>query len=162
MFEVYEKKIDYNNAEKFWNEIVSEAQGMMVEELMPNLANFSALVFNNLPDVNWVGFYLFDGKKLVLGPFQGKPACVYIPLDRGVCGLAAREFKSVIVDDVSQFSDHIACDSVTRSELVVPIKGSAGNLLGVFDLDSPKLSRFTEVDKGGVQKIAHLFSEATF
>lgn len=162
MFEINQNIIDYSNAEKFWDELVSEAQGMMVDELIPNLANFSALVFHNLPDVNWVGFYLFDGKKLVLGPFQGKPACIYIPLDRGVCGLAARELKSVIVDDVSQFSDHIACDSVTRSELVVPIKDSAGNLFGVFDLDSPKLSRFTEVDKVGVQKIADLFSEVTF
>jgi L-methionine (R)-S-oxide reductase len=160
MFEVNEKMLDYSNAKKFWDELVSEAQGMRVEELIPNLANFSALVFSNLPDVNWVGFYLFDGKKLVLGPFQGKPACIYIPLDRGVCGLAARELKSVIVDDVSQFSDHIACDSETKSELVVPFKDSVGNLLGVFDLDSPKPGRFTEFDQVGAQKIADLISKA--
>ena len=99
------------------------------------------------------GFYLYDGNKLVLGPFQGKPACIYIPLEKGVCGQAARTLETVMVADVDQFPGHIACDANSKSEIVIPIKSKAGSLIGVLDLDSPKINRFTNNDKIGLEKI---------
>lgn len=116
------------------------------DNLVGSLSNISALIHDQYKDINWVGFYLFDGKKLVLGPFQGKPACTRIELGRGVCGHAAKERKTVLVKDVSQFSDHIVCDSASRSELVVPILQNQ-KLVGVLDVDSPQFARFTEVDQ---------------
>jgi GAF domain-containing protein len=118
-----------------------------------NLSNASSLLNQFLSDVNWVGFYLMDGdKELVLGPFQGLPACVRIPLGRGVCGTSAKERKTVLVEDVHEFPGHIACDAASQSEIVVPIIKD-GQLLGVLDIDSPSKARFDELD----QKMLELF-----
>ena len=121
-----------------------------------NAANLSALVYNALPDLNWVGFYFFDGTELVVGPFQGQPACVRIPLDRGVCGAAASTGETQRVEDVEAFPGHIACDAASRSELVVPLFRD-GALVGVFDLDSPLPARFDEDDQRGLEAIAATF-----
>lgn len=124
-----------------------------------NAANLSALVYHALPDLNWVGFYFFDGTELVVGPFQGLPACVRIPLDKGVCGAAARTRQTQRVDDVHAFPGHIACDSASRSELVVPLyRGEA--LIGVFDLDSPLPARFDGDDQRGLEAIAAAYLES--
>lgn len=125
-----------------------------------NAANLSSLVFHALPDLNWVGFYFFDGAELVVGPFQGQPACVRIPLDRGVCGAAARTRTTQRVEDVDAFPGHIACDAASRSEVVVPLMGDANQLIGVFDIDSPVPSRFDEVDQEGLEQIARIFIES--
>lgn len=125
-----------------------------------NAANLSSLVFNALPDLNWVGFYFFDGTELVVGPFQGQPACVRIPLDRGVCGAAARTRTTQRVEDVDAFPGHIACDAASRSEVVVPLMGDDNQLIGVFDIDSPVPSRFDEVDQQGLEQIARIFIES--
>ena len=121
-----------------------------------NAANLSSLVYHALPDLNWVGFYFFDGTELVVGPFQGLPACVRIPLDRGVCGAAARTRQTQRIADVHAFPGHIACDAASRSELVVPLVRD-GALLGVFDLDSPVPDRFGVEDQAGLETIAALF-----
>ena len=121
-----------------------------------NAANLSALVYHALPDLNWVGFYFYDGKELVVGPFQGLPACVRIALGRGVCGTAAVTKKTQRIADVDAFPGHIPCDSASRSELVVPLyKGE--QLIGVFDLDSPKLDRFNAVDQEHLEALAKIF-----
>lgn len=124
-----------------------------------NAANLSALVYHALPNLNWVGFYFFDGKELVVGPFQGLPACVRIALDKGVCGAAATTRQTQRVADVHAFPGHIACDAASRSELVVPLLHE-GQLVGVFDLDSPLLDRFDEADQTGLEAIARLFVES--
>ena len=124
-----------------------------------NAANLSALVYHVLPNLNWVGFYFFDGKELVVGPFQGLPACVRIALDKGVCGAAASTRQTQRVADVHAFPGHIACDAASRSELVVPLL-HAGALVGVFDLDSPLPDRFDEEDQHGLEAIARLFVES--
>lgn len=124
-----------------------------------NAANLSALVFNSVPDVNWVGFYLFDGTELVVGPFQGLPACVRIALGKGVCGTAALSRQTQRVEDVHAFPGHIACDGATRSELVVPLY-DGDTLVGVFDLDSPLLARFDADDQAGLEQIAAVFVES--
>lgn len=121
-----------------------------------NAANLSALVKATVPDLNWVGFYFFDGAELVVGPFQGLPACIRIPLDRGVCGAAARTRATQRVDDVHAVADHIACDGATNSELVVPLVRD-GELIGVFDLDSERLARFTDDDQRGLEAVAAVF-----
>ena len=134
-------------------------------DFIANAANFSALLFNLLPDLNWAGFYLLhpasqggadgDSGELVLGPFQGKPACVRIALGRGVCGTAAAERRTQLVPDVHAFPGHIACDAASRSEIVVPlIRAADGGLIGVLDLDSPVLGRFDATDQAGLEKIA--------
>jgi GAF domain-containing protein len=121
-----------------------------------NTANMAALIYHRLPDVNWAGFYFRRGGELVLGPFQGKPACVRIPLGKGVCGTAASRGATVLVPDVHDFPGHIACDPASRSELVVPLI-ERGEVLGVLDLDSPLLARFDEVDQAGCERLAALF-----
>ena len=125
-----------------------------------NAANLSALVYNALPDLNWVGFYFFDDTELVVGPFQGLPACVRIPLDKGVCGAAARSRQTQRVEDVHAFPGHIACDSASNSELVVPLVAADGQLLGVFDLDSPLSARFSVEDQEGLEQIARAYLES--
>ena len=122
-----------------------------------NLANASALLYRSLPDVSWVGFYLREEDKLVLGPFQGKPACIVIPVGKGVCGTAAAENRTVLVPDVHAFPGHIACDPDSRSEIVVPLRDpETGNVTGVLDLDSARLSRFGEEDTEGLEAVARL------
>ena len=118
-----------------------------------NLANAAALLFDRLDGINWAGFYLLKDGQLVLGPFQGKPACTVIPVGKGVCGTAAFEGRTLVVDDVHQFPGHIACDSASESEMVVPLFKD-GAVAGVLDIDAPTLSRFTEADKVGLETFA--------
>jgi L-methionine (R)-S-oxide reductase len=121
-----------------------------------NAANTCALLFKLLPDVNWVGFYIADGSQLVLGPFQGDPACSRIPLGKGVCGTAAVKQQTIIVPDVDKFPGHIVCDTASRSEIVVPLL-NWGKLLGVIDIDSASLDRFDEEDEEGLESVAAVF-----
>lgn len=142
-------------------ELADAAKHLLAGETdrIANAANLSALVYQSLAEVNWVGFYFFDGTELVVGPFQGKPACVRIPLDRGVCGAAARTRTTQRVRDVHAVADHIACDADSRSELVVPlVRGD--ELIGVFDLDSPVPARFGADDQHGLETIATIFVES--
>ena len=118
-----------------------------------NLANASALLYESLENLNWAGFYLLEGKKLVLGPFQGKTACIEIPMGRGVCGTAAAEDRTLVVADVHCFRGHIACDSASNSEIVVPLHKD-GAVIGVLDIDSPSLNRFKGEDKTGLERFA--------
>ena len=139
-------------------QLLDQARALMHGEAdrVANAANLSALLFNALPELNWAGFYFFDGRGLVVGPFQGLPACVRIQLDKGVCGAAARTGQTQRVDDVEAFPGHIACDSASRSELVVPLhRGDA--LVGVLDLDSPRTGRFDADDQAGIEAIAAAF-----
>lgn len=140
----------------------SQLRAMLTGERdwLANLANTAALIFHSLPELNWVGFYLRRGDELVLGPFQGKPACVRIAIGRGVCGTAAAERRSVVVTDVHAFPGHIACDSASRSELVVPLL-NGDRLLGVLDLDSPSTSRFDEEDRAGCERLVTSLLDAT-
>jgi GAF domain-containing protein len=124
-----------------------------------NAANLSALIYHALPNLNWAGFYFFDGTELVVGPFQGLPACVRIPLDKGVCGAAATTRQTQRIEDVHAFPGHIACDSASNSELVVPLVKD-GALVGVLDLDSPVHARFDVVDQEGLETVARLFVES--
>ena len=117
-----------------------------------NAANAAAALYHALPALNWAGFYFLRGDELVLGPFQGKPACVRIPIGRGVCGTAARDRRSILVPDVDAFPGHIACDSASRSELVVPLL-DGDRLLGVLDMDSPDLGRFDADDQSGCESL---------
>jgi GAF domain-containing protein len=139
-------------------QLLAQAQALLHGERdrIANAANLSALVYHALPDLNWAGFYLFDGNELVVGPFQGLPACVRIPLDKGVCGAAARTRTTQRIEDVDAFPGHIACDSASRSELVVPLLVD-GQLFGVFDLDSPSRARFDADDQHGIEAIAQAF-----
>jgi GAF domain-containing protein len=125
-----------------------------------NAANLSALVYHSLPALNWVGFYFFDGTELVVGPFQGLPACVRIPLGKGVCGAAAATRQTQRIEDVHAFAGHIACDAASNSEVVVPLIATDGSLIGVFDIDSPELARFDQDDQAGLEAIARTFVEA--
>jgi L-methionine (R)-S-oxide reductase len=124
-----------------------------------NAANMASLVYHSLPDLNWAGFYLLKDGELVLGPFHGKPACVRIAIGKGVCGTAAARRASVVVPDVEAFPGHIACDSASRSELVVPIIQET-QLLGVLDLDSPEIGRFDDVDREGCETLVRIFVES--
>ncbi len=142
-------------------QLLEQARGLVHGESdrIANAANIAALVYHALPDLNWVGFYLYDGRELVVGPFQGLPACVRIPLGKGVCGTAASQRATQRIEDVDAFPGHIACDSASRSELVVPlVRGD--ELIGVFDLDSPRLSRFDADDQAGLEAIAQVFIDA--
>ena len=124
-----------------------------------NLANASALLWQHLEAINWAGFYLMDGGKLVLGPFQGKPACIEIPVGKGVCGTAVKEEKTILVEDVHQFPGHIACDSASNSEIVVPIFKN-GTVYGVLDIDSPYFARFTAEDQQGLEALVRVLEES--
>ncbi len=143
-----------------YRELRAQARSIMVGERdrIANAANFAALVYHAVPQLNWCGFYFFDGAELVVGPFQGKPACVRIALGRGVCGTAAQRRAALIVPDVAAFPGHIACDAASRSELVVPLlRAPGGELLGVFDLDSPVPGRFDADDRDGIGGLARLW-----
>ena len=143
---------------QFYEELALICSGILSGEpdQVANAANFSALIFNALPDLNWAGFYFYDGQELVVGPFQGLPACVRIPLGKGVCGTAAASGKTQLVTDVDAFPGHIACDSASRSEIVIPIEHQ-GKLLGVFDIDSPSLARFDQQDQAGLEALVEIF-----
>lgn len=135
------KNLDINN------DLVLQIKALTEDEtdFIANAANFTALFFDSVKDINWIGFYLLSGNELILGPFQGKPACIRIELGKGVCGTAALEKKDIIVDNVHEFPGHIACDSASNSEIVIPIMFDDA-LFGVLDVDSPKFSRFDESD----------------
>jgi len=134
--------------------LIQELDGLLEGETdaLANLSNASALLASSLDQINWCGFYLLRGEELVLGPFQGKPACVRIPMGRGVCGTAAQKQQSIIVRDVNTFPGHIACDPASRSEIVLPIL-FGGALRGVLDIDSPELNRFDEGDRTGLEDV---------
>lgn len=142
-------------------QLLAQARALVHGEAdrIANAANLSALVYHALPQLNWVGFYFYDGKELVVGPFQGLPACVRIPLSKGVCGAAASSRQTQRIEDVDAFPGHIACDAASRSELVVPLVYN-GTLIGVFDIDSPVLARFDADDQLGLEAIAQVFVEA--
>ena len=136
-------------------ELLAQAKGLMAGEadLIANMANLSAFMFNRLENVNWAGFYLYKEEQLVLGPFQGQPACIRIPMGRGVCGTAAAERTTQLVEDVHAFDGHIACDAASNSEIVIPLVLN-NELIGVLDIDSPIYSRFDEDDKIGLEALA--------
>jgi GAF domain-containing protein len=144
-------------------ELAQQLRALLAGEhdLIAGAANMAALLFWSLPDLNWAGFYLVEPRsgELLLGPFQGKPACVRIALGRGVCGTAAARRETVVVPDVHAFPGHIACDSASNSEVVVPVVRD-GRLLGVLDLDSPLLARFDEVDARGLERLVQVFVES--
>jgi L-methionine (R)-S-oxide reductase len=135
-------------------DVVAQTRALLEGErdAIANFANITSLLYHSLPDLNWVGFYLFKDGELVVGPFQGKPACVRIPLGKGVCGTAAARRATVIVKNVHEFDGHIACDSASNSEIVVPLL-RGNELLGVLDLDSPKFERFDAEDQAGLEQI---------
>lgn len=142
-------------------QLLAQARALMHGERdrIANAANLSALLYHALADVNWVGFYFFDGNELVVGPFQGLPACIRIPLSKGVCGAAASSGRSQCIADVDAFPGHIPCDSASRSELVLPLLRGA-DLIGVLDLDSPTLARFDGDDQAGMEAIAQAWLDA--
>jgi len=142
-------------------ELCGQARGLLHGERdrTANAANFAALIYHALPDLNWAGFYFYDGSELVVGPFQGKPACVRIALGNGVCGTAAATRRTQVVRDVEEFPGHIACDSASRSEIVVPLYAGE-RLIGVWDVDSPRLARFDDADRVGMEQLAQIFVES--
>lgn len=148
--------------EECYRDLLTQAQGLFAGErnYIANAANLTALVFNTLPDLNWVGFYFYDGLELVVGPFQGKPACARIALGRGVCGTAAQTREVQIVQNVHEFPDHIACDAASNSEIVIPLVFQ-DQLLGVWDVDSPKASCFDVEDQRGMQTLMRLYLQAS-
>jgi GAF domain-containing protein len=146
---------------ELYEELAEQAQGLLAGERdrIANAANFAALIFHALPAINWCGFYFFDGTELVVGPFQGRPACVRIAIGKGVCGTAAAERKTQVVRDVDAFPGHIACDAASRSEIVVPLV-VGGTLVGVWDVDSPDLARFDDDDREGMEHLCAIFMES--
>jgi L-methionine (R)-S-oxide reductase len=135
-------------------ELLGELSGLLENSVwITNLANTSALLMQHLPRINWAGFYLYDGKELVLGPFQGLPACLKIPMGKGVCGTAAASRETIVVEDVHKFPGHIACDSRSNSEIVVPIVAADGRLIGVLDVDSPEVGRFSQDDRETLEQV---------
>lgn len=147
---------DYTDRQRFYDELEAQAHALVAGEpdRVANAANLAALLFHALPRINWAGYYFLQGEELVLGPFQGKPACVRIPIGRGVCGTAVAEGRSQLVMDVHAFPGHIACDAASRSEVVVPLRGPDGNVFGVLDIDSPELARFDALDLTGLERFA--------
>jgi L-methionine (R)-S-oxide reductase len=152
---------DFSDADAAYGELARDLAALLQGErdAIANAANTAALVWEALPDLNWAGFYLYKSGGLVLGPFQGKPACVRIGLGRGVCGTAAQQRATIVVEDVHAFPGHIACDSASNSEIVVPLLRGT-ELLGVLDLDSPKLARFGEADRRGLETIAKIYVDS--
>jgi L-methionine (R)-S-oxide reductase len=145
---------------ELYQELSAQISALIQDETDPvaNMANVAALIYHSLPQVNWVGFYLLKGGELVLGPFQGRPACVRIPFGRGVVGAAAEKRTTMRVADVNEFSGHIACDTASKSEIVVPLTSGDSHLLGVLDVDSPELNRFDEEDEAGLRAIGKIIA----
>jgi len=154
--------IETENKPEFYRQLTQQLAALLEGErdFIANAANTSALLFQMMPKLNWAGFYLMKEGELVLGPFQGKTACVRIPVGRGVCGAAVEKRQSMLVEDVHAFPGHIACDAASRSELVVPIMRD-GEVIGVIDLDSPIPSRFDADDRAGIERIAEIFVTAS-
>lgn len=154
--------LDFTDKRAGYDSLATQLRGLLADEtdVIANAANTAALVFDALPEVSWAGFYFLRGEELIVGPFQGRPACVRIAMGRGVCGAAAAKRETLIVPDVGAFPGHIACDAASQSEVVVPLI-AASRLVGVLDLDSARLSRFDEVDARGLERIAALFLQAS-
>ncbi|WP_267549820.1 GAF domain-containing protein [Rhizobium rhizogenes] len=158
-----EKTIEHDSKPEFYRELADQLQALLAGEpdAIANAANTSALIFQMLPELNWAGFYFLHGNdELVLGPFQGKPACVRIAIGRGVCGTAVEKAQSILVEDVHAFPGHIACDAASRSELVVPLLRD-GRVFGVIDLDSPVTGRFDADDQAGIEALAAIYADAS-
>lgn len=160
MFEVKERAGESKT--ELYEHLAAQARSLFEEErdFIANAANLSALLYQELPELNWAGFYLYKENELVLGPFQGKPACVRIALGKGVCGSAAAERRTLVVPNVHEFAGHIACDGASNSEIVVPLL-HGGRLLGVLDLDSPTRDRFDSQDRAGLERLAEIFLESS-
>jgi L-methionine (R)-S-oxide reductase len=158
---MYDFKIEAADKTTLYKDLALALEGLVSDEAdaIANMANASALIFETLPDVNWVGFYRNVGGELVLGPFQGRPACIRIPFGQGVCGVAAQTQQVQRVEDVHVFPGHIACDSASNSEIVVPLIRD-GALIGVLDIDSPKFSRFTPEDEAGIVRLGEILAQA--
>lgn len=155
------ERIDADGKPDLYSLLAEQARALLAGESdrVANAANLTALIHLNLSEVNWAGFYFFDGTELVVGPFQGKPACVRIPFGEGVCGTAAKTRKTQVVEDVNAFEGHIACDPDSRSEIVVPlVKGD--KLVGVLDVDSPVPARFDDDDRDGMERLASIYLES--
>ncbi|WEG13873.1 GAF domain-containing protein [Pullulanibacillus sp. KACC 23026] len=151
----------YNGTiEEQYEQVNKQLKALIEDEpnQIANLANTAALLAQFLENINWVGFYLYDGKELVLGPFQGLPACIRIPIGKGVCGTAAEKGQTIRVEDVNHFQGHIACDAASQSEIVIPIK-KKGALIGVLDIDSPSTKRFSEADQKGLEQLVATLTE---
>ena len=157
----YDFRIEAADKATMYRDLASALEGLVTGEsdAIANMANASALIFETLPDVNWVGFYRNVGGELVVGPFQGRPACIRMSFDEGVCGAAAKTRQVQRVEDVHQFPGHIACDGASNSEIVVPLIRD-GEVLGVLDIDSPKKARFTAEDEAGCVKLAAILEQA--
>ena len=161
---MFDHRIMAEDKPTIYRDLASALQGLVAGEPDPiaNMANAAALIFETLPDVNWAGFYRNvagkNGPELVLGPFQGRAACIRIAFGSGVCGVAAQSRETQLVEDVNAFPGHIACDSASNSEIVVPLIRD-GELLGVLDIDSPKFGRFTEEDEAGVVRLGEILSK---
>ena len=157
---MYDSRIEAADTATMYRDLASALEGLITGEPDPiaNMANAAALIFETLPDVNWAGFYRNVGGELVLGPFQGRPACIRIAFGSGVCGVAAETRQVQRIDDVHAFAGHIACDSASNSEIVVPLIRD-GELLGVLDIDSPKPGRFTEEDEAGCVRLGEILSK---
>lgn len=158
---MYDFKIHAADKPTLYADMASALQGLVDGEPdgIANMANAAALIWDSLPDINWAGFYRNLGGELVLGPFQGRPACIRIPFGTGVCGVAAETRQVQLVEDVHAFPGHIACDSASNSEIVVPIIRD-GELLGVLDIDSPKHARFDKEDQAGCERLAEIMARA--
>jgi len=158
---MYDFKIAAADKATMYRDLASALKGLVSGEpdAIANMANASALIFETLPDINWVGFYRNIGGELVLGPFQGRPACIRMTFDEGVCGAAAKSRQVQRVEDVHSFPGHIACDSASNSEIVVPLIRD-GEVLGVLDIDSPRTGRFTEEDEAGCVSLGEILSGA--
>src|SRR5437868_3148878 len=145
---------------ELYDELAARLRALIEDETdaVANMANCAALIFNSVPRLNWAGFYLLKGGELVLGPFQGRTACVRIALGRGVCGTAAEKRTTLRIADVTKFQDHIVCDTASRSEIVVPLLTDDSHLIGVLDVDSPELARFDHADETGLRQIAGIIS----
>jgi GAF domain-containing protein len=156
---MFDFRIDADDKATMYRDLASALEGLVAGEsdAIANMANAAALVYETLPDVNWVGFYRNIGGELVLGPFQGRPACIRMTFDEGVCGAAAKSRQVQRVEDVNAFPGHIACDSASNSEIVVPLIRD-GEVLGVLDIDSPKRARFTAEDEAGIVRLGEILS----
>jgi GAF domain-containing protein len=157
------KNLELLSKNELYRQLSNELDLLLGDEtdFIANAANFSSLLYHSLASINWAGFYIHKEGQLVLGPFQGKPACIRIKIGNGVCGYAAANFKTILVEDVLNFSGHITCDSASRSEIVIPVIDN-GELIGVLDLDSPKINRFDEQDQKGLEKLVEVFCEKTY